>query len=232
MNQTPDLPEEGHQNLRRALKELPTHEPAPATWSCIEGQLAADEAIHRTLPQLPTHAPDDAVWAAIAGRLDQPQPEPTPLTATPVAPVAVRQLWPAKHLRLVASVAAAVLLLVLIWWQRPVANEASFPRETITYTEEIVESPVATLPVQSAADPLGQEGVAFIDAHCTSLPTVCQSGEFKELRTQLTELEGEELRLQKAAQRFGATPELVRNQVRVTTLKAAITRELIQLLIS
>ncbi|UOQ66580.1 hypothetical protein [Hymenobacter volaticus] len=232
MNQTPDLPEEGHQHLRRALNELPTHEPAPATWSRIEAQLAADEAIHRTLPQLPTHAPDDAVWAAIAGRLDQLQTEPTPFTSAPTTPGVVRQLWPAKHLRFVASVAAAILVLVLAWWQFPTSYDAAAPRETITYTEETVESPEATLPVQSTADPLGREGVAFIDAHCTSLPTVCQSGEFKELRTQLTELETEELRLQKAAQRLGATPELVRNQVRVTTLKAAVTRELIQLLIS
>ncbi|MDF7814441.1 hypothetical protein [Hymenobacter sp. YC55] len=233
MNQTPDLPEEGHQHLRRALNELPTHEPAPATWSRIEAQLAADEAIHRTLPQLPTHAPDDALWAAIAGRLDQLDTEPTPLTAAPTAPGVVRPLWPAKRLRLVASVAAAILVLVLAWWQFPTSSyDASVPHETITYTEETVESPVATLPVQSAVDPLGREGVAFIDAHCTSLPTVCQSGEFKELRTQLTELETEELRLQQAAQRFGTTPELVRNQVRVTTLKAAVTRELIQLLIS
>ena len=232
MNQTPDLPEEGHQHLRRALNELPTHEPAPATWSRIEAQLAADEAIHRTLPQLPTHAPEDAVWAAIAGRLDQLETEPTPVTAAPATPGVVRPLWPAKRLRLVASVAAAILVLVLAWWQLPTSYDAAAPRETITYTEETVESPTVTLPVQTGTDPLGREGVAFIDAHCTSLPTVCQSGEFKELRTQLTELETEELRLQKAAQRFGTTPELVRNQVRVTTLKAAVTRELIQLLIS
>ncbi|HEX8425897.1 hypothetical protein [Hymenobacter sp.] len=232
MNQTPDLPDEGQHNLRRALNELPTHEPAPATWSRIEAQLAADEAIHRTLPQLPIHEPDDAVWAVIAGRLDELQAAPAPLTVTAATPGAVRPLWPAKQLRLVAGMAAAILLLVLAWWQRPTAYDTSVPRETITYTEETVESPTATLPVQAATDPLGQEGVAFIDAHCTSLPTVCQSGEFKELRTQLTELETEELRLQQAAQRFGATPELVRNQVRVTTLKAAVTRELIQLLIS
>ena len=104
MNQTPDLPEEGYQNLRRALNELPVHEPAPSTWPRIEAQLGAEEAIHRTLPQLPVHTPDDAVWAAIAGRLDQLQEE-----AAPTAPRVVRPMWPAKQLRLVASIAAARL---------------------------------------------------------------------------------------------------------------------------
>jgi hypothetical protein len=239
MSQTPELPEQGHQNLRRALNELPSHEPAPATWAHIEAQLAAEQAIHRTLPLLPNHTPDDALWAAIAGRLDnEPLPETT--TPEPVAPAVVRAMWPAaRPLRFVAGIAAAILVCVLVWWQRPAADtpavvyqETSAPHETITYSEETVEAPAATLPVQPAADPLGQEGVAFIDAHCTSLPTVCQSGEFKELRTQLTELETEEIRLEQATRRFGATPELVRNQVRVTTLKASVTRELIQLLIS
>ncbi|MBO0360317.1 anti-sigma factor [Hymenobacter sp. BT186] len=240
MSQTPELPDQGHQNLRRALNELPSHEPAPATWVRIEAQLAADHAIHRTLPHLPTHTPDDALWAAIAGRLDAAEP-PIETSAPEAAPPAVvRTMWPvARPLRLVAGIAAAILVCVLVWWQRPVTEaptiahqETSAPHETITYSEETVEAPAATLPIQSAIDPLGQEGVAFIDAHCTSLPTVCQSGEFKELRTQLTELETEEIRLQQATRRFGATPELVRNQVRVTTLKASVTRELIQLLIS
>ena len=239
MSQTPELPEQGHQNLRRALNELPSHEPAPATWARIEAQLAVDQAIHRILPHLPTHTPNDALWAAIAGRLDDELPTET-TSSEPVTPAVVRTMWPAaRPLRLVAGIAAAILVCVLVWWQRPAADapsvvyqETSAPRETITYSEETVEAPTASLPIQPATDPLAQEGVAFIDAHCTSLPTVCQSGEFKELRTQLTELETEEMRLQQAAQRFGATPELVRNQVRVTTLKASVTRELIQLLIS
>lgn len=240
MSQTPELPDQGHQNLRRALNELPSHEPAPATWAHIEAQLAADQAIHRILPLLPTHTPDDALWAAIAGRLDNDE-SPIEATPEPIAPAVVRTMWPvARQLRFVAGIAAAILVCVLVWWQRPVADaptiayqETSAPRETITYSEETVETSPVTLPGQPPAiDPLAQEGVAFIDAHCTSLPTVCQSGEFKELRTQLTELETEEIRLEQATRRFGATPELVRNQVRVTTLKASVTRELIQLLIS
>ncbi len=95
-----------------------------------------------------------------------------------------------------------------------------------------MEIPASGPALQPGTDALEQKGVAFIDAHCTSLPTVCQSGEFKELRTQLTKLETEELQLQQDSQRFGTTPELVRHQVRVTTLKATVTRELIQLLIS
>ncbi len=61
---------------------------------------------------------------------------------------------------------------------------------------------------------------------------MCQSGEFRSLRTQLTELEGEEARLRLDARRFGASPELLREQTQLINLKAAVTRELVQLLIS
>ena len=232
MSQTPDLPEEGHQHLRRALHQLPTHEPSADTWQRIEAQLATENAIQRTLPYLPAHTPDDAVWTAIAGRLSELELAPNPLLAESPTPGVVRTLWPVRPWSLVAGMAAAILVLLLAWWQRPTSYDASTPQETITYTEETMDSPAAPLPSQFVTDPLERQGLAFIEAHCTSLPTVCQSGEFRELRTQLTELESEEQSLQQAARRFGTNPELVRHPTQVTTLKAAVTRELIHLLIS
>ena len=83
-----------------------------------------------------------------------------------------------------------------------------------------------------ATDLLEQQGRLFIDAHCSSRPVVCESGEFRTLRTQLQELETQEARLRQDARRFGTSPELLREQARLITLKASVTRELVQLLIS
>jgi hypothetical protein len=223
------------------LQYLPTHEPDAATWSRIEAQLAADDTLARAVPHLPTHEPDDELWDLISAELDKPAAplsivaEAAPAAAE-AAPAPVRRLWPARTIRMAVSVAAAVLILVVAWWQRPVAPiQASQPmaaQETISYSEEVVATPVEPHTAASTFDPLATQGVAFIDAHCTSLPTVCQSDEFQELRAQLSELEAEEQRLQQDARRFGSTPELVRTQVKVTTLKASVTRELIDLLIS
>ncbi|MBW3130697.1 hypothetical protein [Hymenobacter profundi] len=220
-------PEEaGREHLRRAIADLPSHEPEVATWLRVVAQLDAEQAIAQAIPNLPAHEPDVALWNAIAGRLDE---------AEAPAAVVFRPMWPTAVWRRVASIAAVILLLLGMWWLRPAALDkqvAAAPHETITFSEEEVAAPVATVRLASPADPLAQEGKAFIDAHCTSLPTVCQSDEFQELRTQLSEVEKQERRLRLDAQRFGASPAVVRQQVQLTTLRAEITRELVQLLIS
>lgn len=239
MSQTPDTSETGRQHLRRALHQLPSHEPEAATWPRILQQLTADDAVARAVQHLPTHEPDDTLWHAIAAQLDAPALAPEATPAPDAAPV-VRRLWPAATRQLVAGVAAAVLMLVGVWWLHPETSRtasqpvamASAPRETIAYSEEVVPPPAANPAAPAAFDPLGEQGIAFIDAHCTSLPAVCQSDEFWELRTQLTELETQEQGLRRDVRRFGATPELLQHQVQIITLKATVTRELVQLLIS
>ena len=232
MNPTPELPaENGRAHLRRAVAALPAHAPDPATWPRIAGQLAAEQAIAAALPYLPTHAPAPDAWASIAARLDASSES---VAAAP-APV-VRPLWPAR-LGWVAGLAAAVLLLLGVWWLRPTASApplaTAAPQETVTFSEEVAALPVPTpASLTAPTDPLAQQGEAFIEAHCTSLPTVCQSGEFRELRAQLTEVEAQQRRLHQDAQRFGSSPALVREQGQLTTLRAALTRELVQLIIS
>ncbi|WP_046245914.1 hypothetical protein [Hymenobacter terrenus] len=263
MSPTPELPEPGRPNLRRAIHSLPVHEPDAALWLRIATQLAAEQAIAHAVAQLPTHEPDqelwsrittqltlesvadqpltswpalptyepdDAVWDTIAARLDAPTiaAEPNQLPQRSV----VRQLWPvaAAPRRLMALAASLLLLVSLVWWQRPTSS-TNGPRETVSYTQEIVTEAVPTA-LAPAPDPLEAEGRAFIDSKCSTLPAVCQSGDFQSLRGQLDELETEEQRLLRDSQRFGNSPELVRHQVRVATLKATVTRELIRLLIS
>ena len=235
MSQTPELPEAGGANLRRAIQHLPPHEPDPATWPRVAARLAADEALAHAMPALPAHEPDDALWARITARLDAaelPQPAAAP---PPAAPAVVRTLQPAWRTRPVrramALVASVLLLLGIFWWQqRP---RASALRETVAFSEEAAAPEPSALPTpMPGGDPLASQGVAFIDDHCTSLPTVCGSGEFRALRGQLAELETQQAQLQRDARRFGVSPDLRREQARLITLQASITRELVHLLIS
>ena len=229
MSESAETPEAGAANLRRAIAQLPTHEPSSEAWLRIEGHLAADAALAQQLLALPTHEPDEAVWGAIAGRLDALAPVPAPAGARPwrLASGRVRR-------RAWALAASLALLLAGGWWQWEYNINPAAPalRETLAFSEETVEGPLPASTTLAYADPLERQGEAFIDAHCSSLPAVCQSGEFRALRTQLTELETQETELRQAAQRFGQSPELLREQTRLITLKASITRELVHLLIS
>lgn len=230
--------------LARAAAHLPLHAPDDALWGRIEQQLNAENAVARAVPQLPLAEPDDSLWDAITARLDAadsgplatlpPEPAPAPEEAV------VRRLQPAAPAwRGIMALAAALALLVLAWRLLPLgpggSNSASAPtarRETVHYSEETVAAPLpeaAPLPDEYRTE---REGLAFIDAQCNSLPVACQSSEFRELRGQLAELEAEERRVQADLQRLGHDPELVRQQVRVATLKATVTKELVQLIIS
>jgi hypothetical protein len=227
MSQTPDLPDTDGPNLRRALATLPAHEPDAATWARIEAQLAADADLGRAIPALPLHEPDEELWGNIVAGLAAPAViAPTDLpTTTPV----VRRLWPARNVRRALALAASMLLILGGWWQlHPRSSGPVAAQQTLTFSEE-----EAALPRPApATDLLEQQGRLFIDAHCSSRPAVCESGEFRTLRTQLQELETQEDRLRQDARRFGTSPELLREQARLITLKASVTRELVQLLIS
>jgi hypothetical protein len=226
MSQTSENPETGGDNLRRALATLPAHEPDPDTWGRLAAQLTADAALARALPSLPTHAPDEELWATIAARLDTAAAAPGP---APILPAVRRRLWPARTVRQVLALAASLLLVLGIGWQLlPRAPKPAVAHETVTFSEE---AGALSLP-SVVADPLEQQGLSFIDSRCSTQPAVCQSGEFRTLRTQLQELETQQAQLQQAARRFGPSPEVLREQARLVTLKAAFTRQLVQLLLS
>jgi hypothetical protein len=212
---TPDA-EGGRQHLGRAIRQLPSPEPSPNGWSTLAARLAGEQALAQAIAHLPSHKPAANTWLHLADRLDQL-----------AAPVPLRQprQWQ-RPWRL--SLAATVLLLLVAgraWLRQPIGVSAP----------AIVETPplgVPALPPLPTAKPLEAEGEAFIEAHCTSLPQVCESGEFQQLRAQLTALQRQEQLLRIQTQQRGATPQLVRQQVRVTILKATVTRELIHLLTS
>jgi hypothetical protein len=216
--------EAGRPHLLRALGELPASEPTDAAWAAITSQLDTDQAISSALPQLPTYEPADDTWLHVAARLDR--------LAPPVARRQPRQqhAW-AWQLGLAASVLLVLVAGLVAWFGRPAsAPVARVPAPPIA--APVAAAPaLPALPPAPGTEPLDMEGEAFIDAHCSSLPQVCQSGEFRQLRAQLTDLQQQEQRLRTQTQR-GASPQLEQQQVQVTIRKATVTRELIHLLIT
>lgn len=247
MNSEPEndsFTEPGAASLRRALGQLPPHEPAPDTWARIEAQLAADAALPRLVAELPTHEPEADLWASIAGRLDAAEATTQPRTlGLPPAAASRYAGWLApRSARRALALAASLVLLVLAgagWWHHRPAAPATLarvaptsPHETLTVSEENVE---ATLPATLPAPPpdaLESQGLAFIQKGCSRQPAVCGSAEFQSLNTQLTELQAQQQELQQASRRFGSSPELAREQARLVNLQAAVTRQLVNLLIT
>jgi hypothetical protein len=197
-------------NLRRALRQLPTHQPRPDAWDTVARSLEEEPFLRRALAQLPEHQPKADLWPTIARRLtERERPAARP--------------W----LRYAAAVGTIVLLSVSIFFL--VDDQATSNGATITYSEEIDPLPMRFEPTDS----LEQEAWEYVQQLCQQAPaTTCQQPEFVALQKHLQELAEEERALQQTMDALGYDPQLVKYQVRIENMKAEATRELIQLLMS
>lgn len=193
-------------NLRWALRQLPTHPPRSGTWEAVERSLEEEEIpLPRALAQLPEHAPNADLWPRVADQLN-----------------ASGRLAITGWHRYAAAVGAFLLLSVAAFFLgRPTTDDDA----VITYHEEL-----APLPDIDLADPLEQEAWDYLQQLCQrASATTCEQPEFVALRAHLRELTEEERALRASMQELGYDPQLVKYQVRIENMKAEATRELIQL---
>ncbi len=197
-------------HLRRALRQLPTHQPRPDAWEALERSLEEETPLRRALAQLPEHEPKVVRW-------------------TPVARMLAARERPAVRpwLRYAAAVGTVVLLSVAVFFFG--RDSVTTDGAVLTYSEELAPPAVDLAP----DDALEQEAWEYLQQLCQQAPaTTCQQPEFVALRAHLKELTEEERVLQRTMQELGYDPQLVKYQIRIENMKAEATRELIQLVMS
>ena len=100
---------------------------------------------------------------------------------------------------------------------------------SISYSTENVEN-VDNQPIlNSNADWKAQQ---FIAESCQKATKICQSSEFKELKTELDKLNIEKVKIEAEIKRFGESEELVDAQIKIENQRANITKELVGILMS
>lgn len=101
--------------------------------------------------------------------------------------------------------------------------------ETISYgkVEEVVIQHDMT-----TAEYLDLETLSFIHENCEKDIHVCQTPEFKELKSQLDEASSEIENLNDMISRYGDSPELVKSKIQIENFRSQIMRELVQIIIS
>lgn len=112
------MQEQNRETLIKAIKELPVHEPGPAVWDRITGELDLQESIQ----QLPQYAPPSAIWENIEAELDS-------------APAKqAKRITLYRKLSVAASVA---ILLVAGFWLLPKENASETVSYEIAMAEEV-----------------------------------------------------------------------------------------------
>lgn len=203
--------EQNKEHLDNQLRQLPEIDPPNTLWKDIERQLDFQDRISDKIAELPEVSPEDNIWAKIEESL---------LTNNKPA---------AKHIRLKtvigysASIAASIILFIV--FLKP-SNENQSVK--LSYSIEPEQTIFNTfIDADSESDAL-----EFINYTCSLQLQICETEEFKGLKTQLDDLtiEFENINQQLASNEDN--PYLMKAQIQVENMRADITKRLIKIITS
>ncbi len=201
---------EDHINhLKKAMQQLPTYKPKEETWQQIADFLDIEDSLQEVIPELPEQVPTDNLWQHIETQMD---------VRIHLCPQTWWTLWK-PYLS-----AAACLACVWIVWK---SYTKLPPEENISYAEEF-----GSMPVQEKVPDdrlLDNELMGYIEKTCLSQQPVCYSQEFIALKADLEELNKAERELTATMEQYGATPDMVKYQIRIENLKAETAKVLVQM---
>lgn len=174
--------------------------------------------------QLPEYEPSDDVWKKIEASLNDDvmqkaisqlrNYEPTEVVWTGINRGLNQQTPKLINWRWVA-VAASVLLIAGVWLykQRDTPN--------ISFSEEKLDKQLLFSSTDNS-----QKQYEMIVAYCKQQTYVCQNPEFKELKSELEELNSASIQLKEAVGEYNTEPELMAQLSAIEQQKASIIRKM------
>ena len=155
-----------------------------------------DDVMKQAISQLPIYEPKEEIWTNINYELNQHKPKVN--------------IW--KWV----SVAASVLLIagILVVYHQKDTPEISYSQEKLD----------KQLLLSSTDD--SQKQYEMIVAYCKQETFICQNPEFKELKTELEELNSASVQLKEAVGAYNTEPELMAQLSAIEQQKADIIRKM------
>lgn len=191
--------------LQSALNELPGYAPPPQNWARIADTLEADAAEKRlkdALSKLPRYAPPAEAWTAIEREIRPP----------------ARRI----KLMMLARAAAAIVLLLGLWWAWPQQDVVPL-QTTYTYDQQATEVPLAPEADWEQADALMQRAVnEFRDD-----PVARQSPAYNLLLSEWEDLKAARQEVAEMMERYGRDARLIRQMTEIEIERSGLIREMI-----
>lgn len=187
-----------HRTLKKAVTQLPTHQPPDAIWLAMDKELNLRKGVR----QLPEHQPPTLVWEGIEANL-----------VKNTGSVKSRLFW-LKRL----SIAASFLLLIgASWW---ISNQRT-TAESFQYAQETID-----LQLLEADWDEDEEALAQIEAICKAKTYTCALPEFQQLEQELEELNEAKLDLKQAIDDFGKDTQLIAQLSEVELERTTILKKM------
>jgi hypothetical protein len=195
--------------LKSVLNSLPEVEPIKSSWEDLEKRLQFEDHLKITLPELKETMPSEELWNNINAELGN---------TTKV--ISLKQV-----ITYATAIAATISLIIVVFLQISSSNEVQ-----ISYSQEI-DNTLEIIPILSSSD-LDKGAINFIDQICLQQTQLCQTTEFKVLKTQLEELTIEMQDLDEQLVQNDNNPYLIKARMKVENMHSDITKRLISIIIS
>ncbi|MCI4651736.1 hypothetical protein [Phaeodactylibacter sp.] len=232
------MTEQNRTTLKDALSRMPVYAPPAKCWQEIGRELdkdAREDTLHAALNELPDYAPPSQNWARIAETLEADAAEQRLKDALSKLPqyAPPAETWtaieqeirpPARRIKLmvVARAAAAIALLVGLWWAWP-QQEAAPLRATYSYDQQTTNAQFASIEDWGQADALMQKAVDEFRED----PVAKQLPAYELLLSEWADLKGAQEEVAKMMERYGKDTQLIRQMSEIEKERSSLIREMI-----
>lgn len=192
--------------LHQAVAGLPEHAPSPHNWKNIEAILNADAseaALQQALAELPQYTPPGKVWEGVSENINRP----------------------AQRFRLtaLARMAAAIALLLGLWWAWPAPSGSEPMSETYAYAQERITGAFTPEADWEEDHQLMQIAVQAFRKD----PVAQQLPEYEVLLDEWAALKAAQEEVAAMMERYGKDNQLVRQMSKIERERTGLIREMI-----
>lgn len=198
--------------LDSALNRLPQYEPPDSVWQGINARLP--------LTELPTYDAPDFIWQNIENQLSIPQNQNPTSKIRNIWDIPINSGLRGGNFYKIAIAASISLLVAVGFWFYKIKNNDT---NVVAISTEIVDNQL--LKQDFDAD---SESFAMVEAFCKTALPVCEQPDFKNLKSELDELNAAHERLKNAIGDYAANPDLIDELTKVENERSTVLRQLVQ----
>ena len=191
-------------NLKSALSRLPQYEPPDSVWQGINTRLP--------LAQLPTHDAPDFVWNNIETQLSTPQNQNPTLKILNI-------LRGGNFYKIAVAASISLLMIIGFWFYKMKSIDSA----AVIISIEVVDNQLLKQDFDSDS-----ESFAMVEEFCKTALPVCEQPDFKNLKSELDELNAAHERLKNAIGDYAANPDLIDELTKIENERSTILRQLVE----
>jgi hypothetical protein len=197
--------------LNLAIEKLPQYEPPDTVWQSINARLQ--------LTELPTYDAPDFVWQNIENELSDPQNPKRGTQNWKMSLRGTKQLRGNNFYKIAIAASVALLVVASFWFYK----NKNIDTTQITISTEVIDNQLLKKDFNN-----DEASFAMVEQFCKTALPVCEQPDFKNLKTELDELNAAHERLKTAIGDYAANPDMIDELTKVENERSTVLRQLVE----